>query len=90
MIVFVVSLAIEEYYILKKCSLGLAIRRNWPDVPGFDGAGRSQRCRQPLETRIGKDTDSPRGPPERNAALPAPEFSSVGSFKLWNCKIKYL
>lgn len=84
--VFVVSLAIEEYYILKKCSLGLAIRRNWPDVPGFDGAGR----RQPLETRIGKDTDSPRGPPERNAALPTPEICSVGSFELWNYKIKYL
>lgn len=43
-----------------------------------------------LEARIGKDTDSPRGPPERNVALPTPEFSSVGSFELWNYKIIYI
>lgn len=50
-------------------------QRTWPDVPGFDDVGRSQGCRQPLEARKAKDTDSPLGPPERNAVLQTPEFS---------------
>lgn len=56
------------------------MRRTLAVIAGFEDRGRrpqAKQCGPPLKVGKGKGTGSFLGPPERNTALPMPDFSSV-------------
>lgn len=56
------------------------MRRTLTILGGSEDRGKrpqAKQCGQPLKCGKGKETGSFSGPPERNTALPMPDFSSV-------------
>ena len=78
----------EGQSLKRRCDDG---SRGWSDVLWrWRQRPPAAGCRQPLEAGEVKEKDSPRGPPERNGALPTPHLSPWDWFQaseLQNCKI---